>query len=191
MQERLDALDLKRRSDADSDTKLAELILYVCSAGDQYCGATKLNKILYFADSFSFAKHGESITGTQYIKEKFGPIPIRLMPVRDKLEWSQSIAIQQIGTLSGVMKKIVPLREANLDVFKTRDIAMTDWVIRKLHGRDSDSVSRLTHTRPAWQIAGPGEVIPYAAILLSKNVVTDEDISEAQDLITQYNWTDV
>jgi len=70
------------------DKRLGELMLYVAwkCADDPKFGATKLNKILYFSDFLSFLRTGEAITGSEYVKQKNGPIPKHLVPVRESLE---------------------------------------------------------------------------------------------------------
>ena len=193
MQKRFRSLALERRVDPDSDQKLAELILYISSMSedDPFCGATKLNKILYFADAISFAEYGEPITGAQYMKEEFGPVPVRLVPVREKLKETNAIAVQKRSFLQGSMHRIVALRDPNLDVLSSRDIALTVRVIKALRHRDTKSVSDMTHSRKPWQLARLGETIPYSAILLSSTGVTEEDTLEAQDLIKKYGWDDV
>ncbi|HET6960154.1 MAG TPA: Panacea domain-containing protein, partial [Vicinamibacterales bacterium] len=57
--------------------RLKELILYISqeSASDPDYGWTALNKILFFSDFLAYAKFGKPITGTEYMREKHGPVP--------------------------------------------------------------------------------------------------------------------
>lgn len=194
MQERINGLQLERQASSESDQKLAELILYISSISesDPYCGATKLNKLLYFADAMSFVDYGEAITGAQYMKEAYGPIPVRLVPVRERLEESGDIVIQRRRFSQGEMVRIVALREAHLnDLFKPRDIAVVDRIVRRLRHKDSKSLSDFTHSRMPWQLARLGDIIPYSAILLSHEDVTEDEVLEAQELISEHGWDDV
>jgi uncharacterized phage-associated protein len=193
MQDRVRSLPLQRRSDPDSDQKLGELILYIasCCESDPRFGATKLNKILYFADSLSYTEYGEPITGAQYMKEAKGPVPVRFLPVREKLKASGDIAVQQRPFFGHPQTRIIPLRQPNLELFRSRDIALVDHVIRALRFHNATTVSEFTHDKKPWQIARLRENIPYSAILLSEDAVTEDDVLEAQFLIRKHGWQDV
>ena len=57
------------------ESKLACLIHYIvwkCS-DPTLLGATKLNKVLWYADAFAYMERGTPITGVTYVKRPFGP----------------------------------------------------------------------------------------------------------------------
>lgn len=54
--------------------KLINAILYF-STHTQFCGKTKLLKLLYFLDFRHFKKTGKSVTGLNYFAWKMGPVP--------------------------------------------------------------------------------------------------------------------
>jgi hypothetical protein len=56
-------------------------------------GATKLNKVLWFADARVYVLKGHSITGAKYIRERFGPVPTPAMLARDELQKAGPIEI--------------------------------------------------------------------------------------------------
>lgn len=57
--------------------KFSELLLYVSrlAESDPRCGATKLNKILFYADFSAYRALGRSISGQTYRKLQHGPAP--------------------------------------------------------------------------------------------------------------------
>jgi antitoxin SocA-like protein len=67
--------------------KFTEMLLYVADKlrDDKAGGATKLNKVLYFAEFAHVRQHGHPITGADYQKLQHGPAPRRLLPVRQHL----------------------------------------------------------------------------------------------------------
>src|SRR5690348_13615566 len=81
--------------EVNKDTKLRELILYVClrSEGDQWFGKTKLNKLLYFIDTEAFKQTGKTISGQAYIKKQFGPVPDGMESVLRSLTDTHTLAI--------------------------------------------------------------------------------------------------
>src|SRR5690348_3295402 len=67
--------------------KFKELILHVTSqcVKDRYWNATKLNKVLFYADFLAFRDHGEPITGAEYFALENGPAPKALLPIREEM----------------------------------------------------------------------------------------------------------
>jgi uncharacterized phage-associated protein len=193
MQQRVASLPLRRHADVASDRKLGELIVYIasCCEDDSNFGSTILNKTLYFADCIAFTERGESITGAQYMKETYGPVPVRFLPVKEQLEEAGAIAIQERAFFKGRQRRIVPLREPQLDLFRPQDIALVDKIIKTLRTHTAKSISDFTHDKTPWKLARHGETIPYSAIVLSEDGIIESDISEAQELIKRHGWTDV
>jgi hypothetical protein len=76
--------------------KFKSLVHYIIArAGNKPgFGATKLNKVLWFADARLFMLRGKPITGAAYIREKWGPVPQQIMPVRDELVREGHIGFQ-------------------------------------------------------------------------------------------------
>ena len=119
----------------DDDPRFKELVLYVCerSANDPKFGATKLNKILYFADFLAYAELGAPITGFEYQKLPNGPAPRRLLPVRGEMIEDHSLAIQPVKLVSGrIQERPVNLRSAQLSLFTPEQIALVDAIIEAL-----------------------------------------------------------
>lgn len=69
------------------ESKFTEMLLYVAArlADDRAGGATKLNKVMYFADFAHVRRHGRPISGAEYFKLENGLAPRRLVPVRQRL----------------------------------------------------------------------------------------------------------
>lgn len=176
----------------DSDLRLRELILYISDkcVDDPTFGVTKLNKILAFADFASFAVRGNPITGAEYMKLGKGPVPRRMIPIRKELEAEQDIIIKKRDYYSQEQHRVIALKQANLDIFNAHDIALVDDYIRLLWGKTAKEVSEMSHGM-AWQVAENKDLIPYQAMLLSEEGITEEDIAEAQELINQHAWTDI
>jgi hypothetical protein len=171
------------------DNRLKELILYIgekCK-DDPGFGATKLNKILYFSDFISFTEHGEPITGVEYMRLGQGPVPKHLLPVSKQMQAQHEMFIERREYYGHEQQRVIPMRDANLDVFKPRDIAVVDEVIRILWGESADRVSRMSHGI-AWKIFEDKQSIPYEAAYLSNAFPTQEDIDWAEELIAKHGW---
>jgi len=170
--------------------KFKELILYIAqeSEGDSTFGATKLNKILFFCDFLSYRAYGESITGQRYFKLPFGPAPRPLVPVVNELVEEGACIKLQRSRYGLPQETIIAKREANLDVFKPRDIALADYVLRELRNNDAKEVSLLSHEFIGWQVAGDQEDIPYETIFLGdprRYTLSEEEISHGLQLVQE------
>lgn len=192
MQERAEEWELERPIDGDAEERLRQLILYLASRceGDPAFGATKLNKLLYFADFTSYRQYGEAITGVPYMRLPEGPAPVYLIRIRNEMIEAGEIILKDVLFYQYPQKRIVALKNPDLSVFDARDIALIEWVIRSLKRYTARQVSDLSHGR-AWRIAGDKEYIPYEASLLLEGDPTPADIAEAQVLIQKYGWQNV
>lgn len=151
------------------EAKLAELMLYVAMKceRERTFGATKLNKVLFFADFAAVRLFGKPITGAIYQKLQFGPAPIQLMPVRKSLELSGRAAVQNRQlTVGRTQQRLVALRDPDLSMFSAREIALVDEVIDTLRGKNAIHVSDLSHEFLAWKLGELNESIPYELALL-------------------------
>ena len=79
------------------------------------------------------------------------------------------------------------MRDADLDIFKPRDIAIVDEVIRILWGESANQVSEMSHGI-AWKMFEDRQSIPYEAAYLSNASPTQEDIDWAEELIGKHGW---
>ena len=176
----------------DGERRLAELILHIANrcGDDPTFGATKLNKILWWADFLSYAHDGEPITGVEYQRLVHGPAPRRLIPVCDDLVRSGSAAIQRRHVFNRVQERIVPLREAQYDCFTASQIALVDRLIDVLWAKSAKEVSEESHGK-AWGVVKYGQSIPYEAIFLSDEPIDDADVMRTHALAEHQGWATV
>jgi len=167
-------------------SRLRELILYIANVceSDPHFGSVKLNKILWFADTFAFRKLGESITGAEYQKLPHGPAPKVLIPVIDKMLKDHELHVRSVTTFDLIQKRPIALREASLAQFTGEEIAIVDQVIAMVKERTAQQISDLSHGA-AWQVVAEGKLIPYevAAFLASEQKVTETDHERAQAIL--------
>lgn len=170
---------------ARQDAKLGELILYVserCEA-DRHFGATKLNKILFFADFLFYQKTGRSITGQEYQRLPNGPAPRRLIPVRQTLVDAGDLAVRERLTHGRRQLRTFAVREADLSGFGGDEIAVVDHVIDVLWDHSATDASDLSHTLTGWRLARDGDTIPYESAFLSERKLTREEADYALELV--------
>jgi Protein of unknown function (DUF4065) len=172
----------------ENEARFKELLLNVCQkcANDRKFGATKLNKILYFADFLAYAELGEPITGMEYQKLPNGPAPRSLKPIREQMVKDRELAVQCVRLVSGrVQARPVNLRPARLGMFTPEQISLVDGVIEALRDSTAEEVSELSHRMVGWKVVDTNETIPYETIFVSDEPLTEADIQRAQELARQ------
>ena len=155
------------------ENKLRELILHVAARleSDRAGGATKLNKVLFFADFASVRTRGRPITGAEYQHLPHGPAPRRLMPLRKALIESGDAEMIEEDFLGRTQHRLVARRPADLTIFTSDELETIDGVLDDLVGMTGTQVSTLSHEEPAWKHTGDGETIPYELALVAKDQV--------------------
>jgi len=158
-----------RRKKPD-DIKFRELVLFICarSEGDSAFGATKLNKLLFFADFIAYLKLGKAISGQSYQKLEWGPAPRYLIPTLRKMREEGEIAETTRNHFGKEQHRAIALREADLDYFTAEEVALITEIIEHCWEKNANEVSGISHQFLGWQAAADREDIPYETILLTK-----------------------
>ena len=177
--------------EAESDALLKELMLHIaqkCESHSKF-GATKLNKILFFADFLAFRKTGKPITGTAYMRLENGPVARRLVPNRNNLVDARRAAVKEVDFGDGwKQQRLIAIESANTELFSKHHLQILDAVINALKDRNADQVSELSHKVPAWQIAEDKEEIPYEAAFLMSLRPSEVDETRALELAEKHGW---
>ena len=156
------------------ERKFTELVLHVasCLQHDGAGGATKLNKVLFFAEFAHVRRTGHPITGAVYQKLEHGPAARQLRPVRDMLIADGEASLVAEEFLGYQQHRLVPLRGADLTVFSAEELATIDKVLDDLRGLNARQVSDLSHEEAGWRLVGFGDDIPYEAALVGARQVS-------------------
>ena len=145
--------------------ELVHLVIHQCKNDPKKLGTIRLNKILWFSDVHAYMETGASITGTQYVRRKHGPVPAHILQVLDELKEEGRIE---------VAKPVAPyepwifksLREADKSAFSDHEQSMVAYLTKTIcDDHSANSISELTHD-DIWQTAEEGEVIPLSTMLV-------------------------
>lgn len=175
------------------EDKFKELVLYIAMKcqDDESFGAVKLNKILYMIDMFSYGELGEPVTGMEYMKQKAGPVPRRLLPVkRDMLEKGDIVEVERAYYgMANPQKRIVPLRKPDLTRFSATEIAHIDGILEICREASGSDLTNYTHGHLGWILPqNMGDTIPYAAVFLADTRITEYEQERAEQLIDEHGW---
>jgi hypothetical protein len=170
-------------------TKFEELVLHIAarSVADPQFGKTKLNKVLFYVDFLAFGILDTPVTGAEYQRRPFGPVPRQIVEGRDNLLHRGDARIEYTERFGYVQERLVPNRPADTSVLTAAELKLVNDVIDALSMHNASSVSELSHREPGWQLAADGESIPYAAVYLGQPVLTEYDVRRGQEVYKLLN----
>jgi len=158
------------------DDRAKDLILYISelSENDEYYSATKLNKLLYFADVASYRKTGKSISGRNYIKEQGGPMVKDYYPTIDSMK--PQLVVKSRDFFGHRQDKPVALDSADPEKFTKEELDIISHVIAEYRPFSATQISLESHNNSlGWQVFDYGEEIPYETSLISTRPPTKEE----------------
>lgn len=166
--------------------KFSNLVHYVCYKCDDHSqlGATKLNKILWYCDIFSYRWGSVPMTGEKYIKRQFGPVPHHILTILDELVCEDKIIIREKDYFGRTKKEYIALKKPDLSLFTSNEISMVDDILDIICMKHTaQSISDTTHDK-IWELAEIGEEIPYYTIFASRlGEVNEDDIKWANNAL--------
>ena len=171
------------------ERKFTELLVHVANrlSDDVAGGATKLNKVLFFAEFTHVRRTGAPITGADYQKLEHGPAARRLRPVRNRLLEKGDAELRDHEFLGYRQHRLVPHRDADLTVFSDDELQTIDKVLADLEGLNARQVSDLSHEEAGWRLVGYGDTIPYESALVgARQVATPTSRRLVQDAADRY-----
>jgi hypothetical protein len=146
--------------------KFKALVVYIAwRAGRRdWFGATKLNKVLWFAEARAYVLHGKPIVGATYVRQKHGPVSKQFIPVRDGLAREGRIRIFKEGNLNRVTADAKP----DMSCFNKVELQIIDYWIEHIDkDHTAQSISDKSHDY-GWDIAQMNEEIPLYAVLAER-----------------------
>ena len=125
-------------------------------------GKLKIKKLLYYLDFDFFEKYGKSVTGDEYLRFEYGPVPRMAEKILKQMEG------KEIKTTRRKIKKglndqqhIEPLKDFDLSVFSKEELVMLDEIANKWEKFTGTEMKMATHGEAPWISTEPDAVIDY------------------------------
>jgi len=143
--------------------KFKNVLLYILErcAGKPNVGETVLYKLLYFSDFNYYELYEEHLTGANYRKLPFGPVPQNLdVIIAQMIDFKQ---IKRVKThYHGYPQtRYLPLEKADLRELKASEKETIDRVIEQMSDWSASAVSNYSHKDIPWMASKEGEEINY------------------------------
>jgi transcriptional regulator with XRE-family HTH domain len=144
--------------------KLREVLLYVLEkvGAKPNVGETVLYKLLYFIDFDYYEKTGHSITGLTYVRNHFGPTPVRdFVSVVEGMKANDELEVVETKYFKNTQKKYLPHKSVELRELRADELRHIDETLARLSDKTASELSDLSHKDTPWRVAKQGEPIQY------------------------------
>lgn len=123
--------------------KLINAIIYFAT-NTEFCGKTKLMKLLYFLDFKHFKETGKSVTGILYDAWEMGPVPV---PVFDELsgDMQPDLAAAVRVITRDKLQQIIPRQKFDGKYFTKREKRLLEELVFIFKDAKADDMVESTH----------------------------------------------
>jgi hypothetical protein len=175
---------VRKRSTRPDDSKFREAILYlsILTERDKFCGAVKLNKLLFYCDFLAYRRFGKSITSQEYQRLPLGPCPRRMKPVLTQMERSGDLATRPETLFGFQQKRTFAKRTADVSKFSPEEVDLIHEVVQRFWDTNATDISDLSHEFIGWRLTQQNETIPYGTVLIGSRKPTQREIKVGQHL---------
>ena len=141
---------------------------------DRKIPKTKLAKMLYLADFAWFYSNLESMSGMEYRKLTYGPVPDMFFRVLDELEVEGKINIEiknEEERTVFLISEAESNRNEKIDSFSDEEGDLMRSIAKKWRDKKTKDIVNFTHNQLPYFLCRDNEVIPY-------ELITQEDPEE-------------
>jgi DNA-binding XRE family transcriptional regulator len=125
---------------------------------------TKLAKLLYLADFSWFYGKLESMSGMQYRKIQYGPVPDMYFRALDELEESGAIKIDRTADGPILISENEATRKNDFDQINAQELNLIKKIAAKWKNKRTNEIVAFTHNQLPYKICEENEIIPYGLI---------------------------
>ena len=124
---------------------------------------TKLAKLLYLADFAWYYEKLESMSGMQYLRRAYGPVPDPYFRALDELEGEGKITVDRKGDAMLVSIGAGASRQ-KLDLLQGEEVELMKNISTKWKDKRTQEIVDFTHEQLPYKLCAPDEAIPYELI---------------------------
>lgn len=146
--------------------KFKNVLLYILEqcAGKPNVGETVLYKLLYFSDFNYYEIYEEHLTGSQYRKLPFGPVPQKMDSLIGQM--IKNGQVQRIKTeYHGYPQtRYIPMEKADLTKMSAAEKEVIDRVIERFSEWSARMISDYSHNDKPWRATEENGLIDYELV---------------------------
>jgi uncharacterized phage-associated protein len=150
-----------------ANEKLKQAILYVLSKAPQpeAIGLKKLCKLLYFADFAFYKKNNQSITGVDYLRWEFGPVPEKIYDTIEDLQNANRLTVTKVQLNDQFFQKKFEISSKDeFGFLSDEEREELNRIITILGSKSGKDLENLSHLDTPWQVTEPNQKIKYKLV---------------------------
>lgn len=144
--------------------KLVNMILFFASKIKRLF-KTKLMKLLFYSDFLNFCNNTLSISGLKYIKNYYGPTPVKHeLFLGELFEKYITYQVEYVKISKEVVEEyefIKPLEKPNMGIFSQEEINSMEKILNTFSHLTSEEITQCSHKEEAWTKPKDKEIISY------------------------------
>ncbi len=143
--------------------KFKNMVLYLVKRLDGVL-SVKLNKLLWYCDFLHFKETSVSITGTQYVRLPYGPVPDKYDFITDMMRDEgllDKIEVVFNARRGVVGEQFITLVEPDESMFSEQEIKVMDFVADTFREYTSTGIKDKSHEETAYKKCEDGDIISY------------------------------
>lgn len=143
--------------------KFKDILLYILEkcAGKPNVGETLLYKLLYFTDFNYYELYEEHLSGAEYRKLPYGPVPQKLDSIINQMINQKQLKRFKTDYHGYPQTRYLPLSKPNLLNLSATEKDVIDKVVDQYSDWSASAISDYSHKDMPWLASKDGEVIDY------------------------------
>ncbi len=154
--------------------KFINILLYILErcGGKPNVGETVLYKLLYFSDFNYYELYEEHLSGAQYRKLPYGPVPQKLDVIIQKMIEDKQLKRVKTTYFDKLQTRYIPLIKADLTMLLASEKEVIDRVIEQMSDWSAAMISHYSHEDKPWKATDMSDVIDYELAFYRKSPYT-------------------
>lgn len=148
----------------NSKEKLKQVYYYILSFFEKGVPKTKLAKLLYLSDFLYYFDNGHSISGSKYIRLKYGPVAEKFFLLTDELFYDGKINIDILDDAQMISMSSTNAEYQNISLSEEEKETIRT-VCEYWKDKRTSEIVNFTHSQDPWKKNKDGEYIPYSSIM--------------------------
>lgn len=143
--------------------RLINILLYILErcGGKPNVGETVLYKLLYFSDFNYYEVYEEHLTGAQYRKLPYGPVPQKLDGIIQQMIENGQLQRLKTEYHGFPQTRFIALEKADLTKMSAAEKDIIDKVIERFSDWTASAISEYSHNDLPWKATSDGDIIDY------------------------------
>jgi transcriptional regulator with XRE-family HTH domain len=165
--------------------KMKNILLYILEkcAGKANVGETILYKLLYFSDFNYYEIFEDHLSGAEYRKLAYGPVPQKLDSIIYQMIEQKQLKRLKLNYHGFPQTRYIPLVKPNLLHLKASEKDIIDKVIEQYSDWSASALSDYSHKAMPWLASNNGDLIDYELVFYRETPYTVRNYQEKENAL--------